>query len=418
MTVINFLEAERFFGSENPQSLVEAFGSPLYVYNERILRTCCSAMQSITSYPNFKVNYSVKANANPALLRIIREEGLLADAMSPGEIDVLERAGYHPEEIFFIPNNVSDDELLFALDRGITISLDSLDQLERLGRLAPGANVALRVNPGIGAGHHEKVITAGKKTKFGINADQLNEARSILANHHLTVIGLNQHIGSLFMEPEPFINAARVFFELALSFPDLRFVDLGGGFGIPYQKQSGESRLDLLALNQMLTPLIESFVKDYGQPVQIKTEPGRYIVAECGVLLGTVQANKNNGETAYVGTDLGFNVLARPMLYDSWHDIVPYRRGEPLKTGDLTPQTIVGNICETGDVLAKNRALPQLQHDDILAVLDAGAYGFVMSSNYNNRLRPAEVLIRQDGSASLIRRRETFDDLVRGCLDV
>ena len=119
-----------------------------------------------------------------------------------------------------------------------------------------------------------------------------------------------------------------------------------------------------------------------------------------------------------MGTDLGFNVLARPMLYDSWHDIVPYRRGEPLKTGDLTPQTIVGNICETGDVLAKNRALPQLQHDDILAVLDAGAYGFVMSSNYNNRLRPAEVLIRQDGSASLIRRRETFDDLVRGCLDV
>ena len=173
------------------------------------------------------------------------------------------------------------------------------------------------------------------------------------------------------MEPEP-LSMRPCFFELAYRF--LICVSLSWRrHCIPYQKQSGESRLDLLALNQMLTPLIESFVKDYGQPVQIKTEPGRYIVAECGVLLGTVQANKNNGETAYVGTDLGFNVLARPMLYDSWHDIVPYRRGKPLKTGNLTPHTIVGNICETGDVLAKNRALPQLQHDDILAVLDAGA---------------------------------------------
>ena len=179
MTVDQAAGQAAFFGKADAAELVRRFGSPLYVYNEAVLRRCCRDMRQIMDYPDFTANYSIKANANLALLRIVREEGLHADAMSPGEICALEQAGFEPGQIFFVPNNVSQAELQYALDRGIRISLDSLDQLALIGSVAPGSDVAIRINPGLGAGHHAKVITAGKKTKFGINADQLQEARDI-----------------------------------------------------------------------------------------------------------------------------------------------------------------------------------------------------------------------------------------------
>lgn len=418
MTVDQAAGQAAFFGKADPAELVRRFGSPLYVYNEAVLRRCCRDMRQIMDYPDFTANYSIKANANLALLRIVREEGLHADAMSPGEICALEQAGFEPGQIFFVPNNVSQAELQYALDRGIRISLDSLDQLALIGSVAPGSDVAIRINPGLGAGHHAKVITAGKKTKFGINADQLQEARDIAASCSLRIVGVNQHIGSLFMEPAAYLRAARHFFDLAVHFPDLEFIDLGGGFGIPYRKLEQEGRLDLQELRKGLTEIVLDFMRRYGRNITMKTEPGRYIVAESGVLLGQVHALKENDGIAYAGTDIGFNVLARPMLYDSWHDILVYRDGKPVGSGETAPVTVVGNICESGDIIAKGRLLPPLERNDILAVLDAGAYGYAMSSNYNNRLRPAEVLIRPDGEAVLIRRRETFADLMRTCMEI
>ncbi len=403
-----------FYGQTNPAELIARYGSPLYVYNESILRRSCREMQAIVDYPHFTANFSIKANSNLHLLKLVHEEGLFADAMSPGEIFVLEQAGFRPEQIFFVPNNVGADELQFALDRKIVISLDSLDQLDLAGRLAPGARVAIRINPGIGAGHHAKVITAGKKTKFGINADQLDEAKLIADRYHLHIIGVNQHIGSLFMEPAPYLRAASHFFDIASQFPELEFVDMGGGFGIPYHKLAGEARLDLNALREGLTRLVHNFIERYGREIILKSEPGRYIAAECGALLGTVHALKENDGVAYAGTDIGFNVLARPILYDSWHDIMVYRQGELLTEDDEQPYTVVGNICESGDIIAKERPLPALKTGDIIAVQDAGAYGYAMSSNYNNRLRPAEVLIRESGEVMLIRKRDTYADLLRG----
>ena len=406
-------EYQDFFGDDNPAGLIARYGSPLYVYHEAILRRRCRELKNLIDYERFTVNYSVKANANLSLLRIIREEGLHADAMSPGELFILGKAGFMPEQLFFVPNNVGDDELQYAVDHHICVSLDSLDQLERFGRLAPGSDVALRINPGVGAGHHVKVVTAGKKTKFGIAEEQIDEARAIANRYRMRIIGVNQHIGSLFMEPSAFLKAARHFFSMALAFPDLAFVDLGGGFGIPYHKLAGEERLDLAALGRGLNGLVQSFVASYGKPLTVKIEPGRYIVAECGILLGTVHALKENNGTTYSGTDLGFNVLARPMLYDSWHDLVAYRDGQPLDDPQTKSVTVVGNICESGDIIAADRKLPPLRSGDLLAVLDAGAYGYSMSSNYNNRLRPAEVLVREDGSSMLIRCRETLEDLLR-----
>jgi diaminopimelate decarboxylase len=406
-----------FFGRTDPAALTARYGSPLYVYNEDILRRCCRDMQNIIDYPHFTANYSIKANANLQLLEIIRGEGLFADAMSPGEILFLEKAGFQSNQIFFVPNNVSGEEFRYALDRGILTSLDSLSQLEQVGTLAPGSRVAIRINPGIGAGHHEKVVTAGKKTKFGIAVEQLPAARQIADKYQLRIVGINQHIGSLFMEPTPYLLAAEHFLQLADQFADLELIDFGGGFGIPYHKLAGESRLDLEYLRRELTGLVRRFVSRYGREVTFKTEPGRYVVAECGVLLGIVHACKNSGGTAYAGTDLGFNILARPVMYDSWHDIVVYRQGRPVADPERELVTVVGNICESGDIIARDRSLPPVRTGDILAVLDAGAYGYSMSSNYNNRLRPAEVLIAANGDDRLIRRRDRYEDLLRGFTD-
>jgi diaminopimelate decarboxylase len=403
---------KNFFGNTDPLQLSEKYGTPLYVYNENILRQRCRELKGLISYLNFTVNYSPKANGNLELLKIVRSEGLRVDAMSPGEIYVNMLAGYKPEEILFISNNVSEDEFRYAINAGVKISVDSVSQLEMFGKINPGGKVAFRINPGVGAGHHEKVTTAGQKTKFGIEMNSISEVKRIIKEYNLKLIGINQHIGSLFMDGEAYLQSTGNILSIARQFEDLEFIDLGGGFGIPYKKQSNQPRLDLKELGRKLSEVIHSWVKEYGKDIEFKIEPGRYIVAESSILLGKVYAIKTNYNIKYIGTDLGFNVLMRPVMYDSHHDIEIYR-GNSMPSLKEETVNIVGNICETGDIIAKERNLPEIIENDILGVLDSGAYGYSMSSNYNNRLRPAEVLIETDGNPRLIRRRDTLDDLVR-----
>lgn len=408
-----FTEQTGFFGATNPEALTREFGSPLYVYNESILRQRCRDMAGLLKYPRFVSNYSIKANSNAELLKIVREEGLQADAMSPGEIYVLLKAGYKPEELFYVGNNVSAEELKFVVESGVLASCDSVSQLKLFGRINPGGRVAVRFNPGVGAGHHEKVVTAGKNTKFGVNMDLVPEVKAALKEHGLKLVGINQHIGSLFMEPGPYLEGVKSLLGIAAQFEDLEFVDMGGGFGIPYRKQEGQHRLSLGETGDRLTELLNEWTDSYGKKIMFKMEPGRYVVAESGVLLGTVHAVKKNYARTYIGTDLGFNVLARPMIYDSHHDIEVYRKGMLVKQAEGETVTVVGNICETGDIIARDRLLPRIAENDLLGVMDAGAYGYSMSSNYNNRLRPAEVLIQSNGGVRLIRRRDTLADLMR-----
>jgi diaminopimelate decarboxylase len=403
---------KKFFGNTDPFQLIEKYGTPLYTYNENILRQRCRDLKRLISYPNFTVNYSLKANSNLELIKIVRSEGLRADAMSPGEIYLNMLAGYKPEEILYISNNVSEDEFSYAINAGVKISVDSVSQLEMFGKINPGGKVAFRVNPGVGAGHHEKVRTAGQRTKFGIEMNSIPEVKKIIKEYNLRLIGINQHIGSLFMDSEAYLASTGNILSIARQFDDLEFVDLGGGFGIPYKKQSNQPRLDLKELGGKLTEVINSWVTEYGKKIEFKIEPGRYIVAESSILLGTVNATKTNYNIKYIGTDLGFNVLIRPVMYDSHHDIEIYR-GNDIPSLKEENVNIVGNICETGDIIAKDRKLPEIIENDILGVLDSGAYGYSMSSNYNSRLRPAEVLIQADGNPRLIRRRDNLDDLVR-----
>ena len=422
MSFAPYTTAQNFFGHSTPQILTEAFGTPLYVYNENILRKRCRELRNLSAHPGFGVNYSVKANANPHLLRILREEGLVVDAMSPGELYIDELAGFSAKEILYISNNNERQEMAHALAHGLIISVDSLSQLAQLGELNPHGQVMARFNPGIGQGHSDKVITAGKATKFGILPEKLDEVLALLERFDLQLVGVNQHIGSLFMEPTGYLDAAKVLLDLCDQLPlkrqqELQIIDFGGGFGIPYHKHDGEKRLDFTKLGQGLHELITTWSAKHNYQGRFLVEPGRYVMAEACVLLGTVTALKSNGLTNFTGTNIGFNQLMRPVLYDSYHELEVFPQDEQAAAATPPfPQTVTGNICESGDILAKDRLLPPLQVNDIIAVLDCGAYGFSMASTYNQRLRPAEVLITAEGCAKLIRRRESFEDLCRGCV--
>lgn len=410
----SYTQQMNYFGKTNPEELLAKYGSPLYVYNEDILRRQMRRVAGILVNHRFTSNYSIKANSNLSILRMVYEEGLNADAMSPGDIYMIKKAGFPSDRIFFVPNNVSEEEMQYAIDEGVMLSVDSLSQLEMFGRLCPGGRLSVRLNPGVGAGHHEKVVTAGKKTKFGVAAQDIAKINDVAKKYDLHIVGLNQHIGSLFMDFQAYLDAVSNFLHYAEDFEELEFVDFGGGFGIPYHKLEGEAEFDLEAFKKALDQLLTDWKKKTGRDLLFKMEPGRYIASEGGVLLGRVHAVKENYGHKYVGTDIGMNVLIRPELYDSYHDVEIYRDGKPVLDGTKEIYSVVGNICETGDIVAKDHELPITQEGDVAVVLDAGAYCFSMSSNYNNRLRPAEVLIDHDGNDRLIRRRDTFEDLVRG----
>lgn len=416
-------QAQAFFETLNPVQLLAAYGSPLYVYREDIIRQRAADMQGLCDYPRFDVHYSAKANSNVAVLQIIRDSGLQVDAMSAGEIYAELFAGFQPEEILFVSNNVDIASFTYARDCGILTVVDSLSQLERYGQTAPGTSVVVRFNPGVGDGHHAKTITAGDHTKFGvaITDENLVTLKGLLAQYDLRLAGLHMHIGSLFLEMDALLASGENLLAVAKHFPDLDFVDLGGGFGISYHKSKGDQGLDLAKTRHQLTQFVHHFNDSYKvhhhrtRDLGFKIEPGRYLVAEAGVLLGTVMSTKQNYGTTYVGTNIGFNAFMRPTLYDAAHDLFVYDPAGQLKqaaSDGLTPVTITGNVCENSDNLAVNRPMPPLEIGDTLAIMDAGAYGHVMSSNYNNMLRPAEVMIRANGTVTLVRARDALASLL------
>ncbi|MDO4988771.1 MAG: diaminopimelate decarboxylase [Synergistes sp.] len=400
-----------FINRDEAYYLAKEFGTPLYVYSEDILRQRCRDLFNAFG-GRLLPSFSIKANSNLTLLKIVREEGITADAMSPGEIFVLEHAGYSNKEIFFVSNNVSPDEMKFAADKGILTSVDSISQLETFGRVNRGGHVALRFNPGVGAGHCDKVITGGHKTKFGVDTIFLPQVREILKKYDLTLVGINQHIGSLFFETKPYVDGVINLLEIAKAFPGLEFVDFGGGFGVPYRDT--EPRFDLNKLADEIFPLFDRFISEYdNKDVKFKCEPGRFLSAECGYLIGSVHATKDNYGHKYVGTDVGFSVLMRPMLYDAYHKVnLIKKNGTERREEDAPLATLVGNICESGDIFARNRHIGDAEVGDLVVVENAGAYGYSMASNYNCRMRPAEVLKTSAANFKLIRKADRPESLI------
>jgi diaminopimelate decarboxylase len=407
---------ELFFDGVSARELAKEFDTPLYVISEKRIRENCNRLYKalVANYSKVRVYYAAKANSNLLVLKIMENVGAYLDAVSTGEVFMALTSGFTPERILFTGTSVRNDELEFLVNSNVTVNVDSLSQLDRFLKLKVPKLISVRVNPEVGAGHHDHVITAGKHSKFGLwEADAL-KAYETAKKAGVERFGIHMHIGSGILDVKPFVQALekllnvakKVHERLGLTF---EFVDIGGGIGVPYKPEDKE--LDLTVFSEKVLSLFKSRIeKDgLGEPL-FCVEPGRYLVADACVLLTAVNTVKVTPFKRFIGIDAGFNTMVRPAMYGSYHHVVVANK---LNAPDEAVYDVVGPICESGDALAKDRRLPTVKEGDLLAVLNAGAYGFSMSSQYNARPRAAEVVVK-NGKATLAREREQLDDLVKG----
>ncbi len=406
-----------YIGDVDANDLAEKYKTPLYVIDEQRVRDNYKKLYTAFSskYPDLHMCYAAKANTSLAVMKILESEGSFIDAVSTGEIYTALLAGFSPDRIVFTGNNVTTEELEYAHKTGVTLNLDSTSALERLSTIegTKGKRISIRVNPMVEAGHHEHCITGGPKSKFGIKEEEAVDVYQQAIDLGFKPIGMHSHIGSEILESEPFMLAVetmmdiagRVHEEVGVNF---KFLDFGGGFGIPYEPE--EDELDLETFTTDIINLYESKLDEYnmGSP-SMYIEPGRFLVGNAEVLLTRVNTIKESYRK-FAGVDCGFNTLLRPTMYGSYHHIVVANNMNAEASEKID---VAGNVCESGDLFARDRLLPELKEGDLLAILNAGAYAYTMASQYNSRPRPAEVMVNKS-EVDVIRRRESYSDLLNG----
>ena len=405
-----------YFDGVSAIELAEKFDTPLYVVSESRIRENYHRLHDALTrnYEKIRVYYAAKANSNLSVLKILENEGAYLDVVSPGEVFMALTTGFPPERILFTGTSVRNDELKFLADSNVTVNIDSQSQLDRLLKVMVPNVLSVRVNPEIGAGHHDHCITAGKNTKFGLWENDALKAYKTAKTAGVKRFGIQMHVGSGILDVEPFILALDKLLSVAKKVRDktgvsFEFVDMGGGLGVPYQPEDKE--LDLALFSEKVLSLFKSKIDEYdlGKPF-FCVEPGRYLVCDASILLTAVNTVKETPFKKFVGVDAGFNTLVRPTMYGSYHHVLVANK---LDSPEKETYDVVGPVCESGDVLAKDRRLPKIQEGDLLAVLNAGAYGVSMSSQYNARPRAAEVMVK-NGKCTMVREREQLDDLMSG----
>ena len=396
------------FPLSNAKDWVEEFGSPLYVYDaatiQKQYRRIAGAFDSDL---NVGIHFACKALNNMNVLRLLKAEGAGLDAVSLGEIHLGLRAGFAPEEILFTPNGVGMGEIREAVEIGVHINIDNLETLEEFANeFGNSIPICVRINPHIMAGGNAKISVGHIDSKFGISIHQMRHLHRIVDHMGLHVHGLHMHTGSDIIDIASFMRGANLLLEVAHDFKELTYIDFGSGFKIGYKPQ--ERTTDIEAFGTTMSARFKEFCLEYGRDLQLIFEPGKFLVSESGAFLTTVNSTKTTPSTVFAQVDSGFNHFPRPMLYDAYHHIENVSNPQ----GENRLYTIVGYICET-DTFGYDRQLSEVRRGDVLAFHNAGAYCATMASNYNSRVRPAEVMI-VEGKAHLIRERETFDDLARG----
>ncbi|TRO42744.1 diaminopimelate decarboxylase [Candidatus Bathyarchaeota archaeon] len=407
---------ELYVDSVSTVELAKKYDTPLYVISEkRISENYNRLRKSLTSnYPKVRIHYAAKANSNLSVLKILEKAGAFLDVVSPGEVSMALASGFSPDRILFTGTSVRTDELEFLVNSNVTVNIDSLSQLDRLLKLSVPKILSVRVNPEVGAGLHSHVITAGRQSKFGLWKANAMQAYETSKNAGVERFGIQMHIGSGILDSNPFVQALEKLLNIAKKVHErlgivFEFVDMGGGLGVPYKPEDKE--LDLKDFSEKMLSLFKSRIKKdgLGEPF-FCVEPGRYLVADTSILLTAVNTVKTTPFKQFIGVDAGLNTLVRPTMYSSYHHILVANK---LNAPEEATCDVVGPICESGDALAKDRRLPLIQEHDLLAVLNAGAYGFAMSSQYNARPRAAEVLVKH-GKVMLVREREQLNDLIKG----
>jgi diaminopimelate decarboxylase len=385
------------------------FGSPVYVYDAEMIRAQYDRLvSSFDQVPLLKIHYAVKALSNISVLKFIHNLGAGMDTVSLQEVQLCLEAGVPAGEIIFTPNGVSMEEIEAAAGLGVKINIDNLSVLEQFGSAHPGTPVCVRINPHVMAGGNTNISVGHIDSKFGISIHQLPHIKRIEANTGMTINGIHMHTGSDILDIDVFLHASEILFGAASQFENLEFIDFGSGFKVPYRQ--GDIETDIEELGSKLGHRFREFCAHYGRELTLSFEPGKFLVSQAGYFLVKVNVVKQTTSTVFAQVDSGFNHLIRPMLYGSRHEI------ENISNPDGRQRfySVVGYICET-DTFGNNRRISEIREGDLLAFHNAGAYCFTMASNYNSRLRPAEVLWL-DGRARLIRQRETFDDLLKNQL--
>lgn len=390
--------------------LVKEFGAPLYVYDGNKMISQYNRLRTAFPGDHVRIKYALKALNNPNILKLFRKQGAGLDAVSIHEVQLGLQAGFRSDEILFTPNCVSFDEIKAGVDAGVQINIDSISMLEHFGHhFGNSVPCCIRINPHIVAGGNVHIQTGHMDSKFGISIHQLRHVLRIVEKENIRVNGLHMHTGSDILDSGVFIQGAELLLETALSFKDLQFIDFGSGFKVAYKQD--DVTTDIEELGRVISERFNTFCKEYGRQLELWFEPGKFLVSEAGFLLVKVNVIKQTTATVFAGVDSGQNHLIRPMFYDAYHHMVNISN----PTGTPRIYTVVGYICET-DTFGWDRKMAELRESDIIAICNAGAYGYTMSNNYNGRPRPAEVLLL-DGKVHLIRKAETLEDLVRNVVD-
>jgi diaminopimelate decarboxylase len=387
-------------------SIAEEFGTPVYVYNANKITEQYSKLVEAFSKSDATFFYACKALTNIHVIRHIKSIGANIDCSSINEVKLAVYAGFAPENILYTSNGIAFSEIEEAKNARVNINIDSLSNLEKFGhKYGHSYPVGIRLRPNILAGGNIKISTGHDKSKFGIPVDQVDKITEVVKKYNLFIRGLQIHTGSDIEDVDVFVRGIEVLFDIIPRFEELEFVDLGGGFKVPYQEGDSETNISLLA--QKVQEAFANHPNKGNKHLQVWFEPGKYLVSEAGYLVTQVNVLKQTSATIFAAVNSGFNHLIRPMFYNAYHRIENISNDQ----GPGKNYTIVGNICET-DTFAWERKINEINEGNYLAFYNAGAYGFEMSSNFNSRLKPAEVLII-DGKPKLIRKRETFEDLIR-----
>jgi len=386
--------------------LVEKYDSPLYVYDTAIIASQYKRItDAFKSVHHIQLNYAVKALSNINILRYFNTLGAGLDTVSIQEVDLGIAAGVNPQKIIYTPNGVSLEEIENVAKKGVQINIDNLSILELFGQKHPEIPVCIRINPHVMAGGNSKISVGHIDSKFGISVHQVPHIKRVVKNTGMHINGIHMHTGSDILDIDTFLRATEILFDVAKQFTSINFIDFGSGFKVPYKE--GDISTDIEQLGVQLSDRFNLFCKDFGKEVTLMFEPGKFLVSEAGYFLAKVNVVKQTTSTVFAGIDSGFNHLIRPMMYDSYHHITNISN----PTGRDRYYSVVGYICET-DTFGSNRRISEISEGDILCFQNAGAYCFSMASNYNSRYRPAEVMIYEKNDY-LIRKRETFEDLIK-----
>jgi diaminopimelate decarboxylase len=391
--------------------LVKEFGTPLYVYDAERIQSQVQRLKNAFRETRIRVKYAAKALTTISILKVIRKAGADIEVVSLQEGGLALRAGFRPDQITFTPSGVHFSEIEEAVSQGFAVNLDNLSSLKKFGeKYGNTYGCGIRLNPHILAGGNLKISTGHANSKFGISIEQLPSIIEVVEKYNIPVLGLHIHTGSDITDSGVFLQMADILFDAAQHFRNLKFIDFGSGFKVAYKE--GDKVTDIEELGGRLSAAFNKFCDQYGAPLELWVEPGKFLVSESGTFLVQVNVVKQTASTSFVGVNSGLNHLIRPMMYDAYHHIINVSN----PGGEEKTYSVVGYICET-DTFGADRQLNEVREGDILAMKNAGAYCFSMSSNYNSRLRPAEVLIL-DGKAHLIRRRERFEDLLNNQVEL